>query len=376
MTRKSTFLMAALGATMAPNAAQAQVPDLVAAFDAGGRAMGMAGVTYQTGSDTLSSYNNPAGLGYINKRTIGVVFRNFPESDTIVTGDIAPTGTSFLTSTGQAGPTGLGHVGVAIPFQGGRGGTVGLSLTAAGQLRDSRIAGPGLTENGLDASAFRQLLKSRTDFVNLSYGKSTNDGTFSWGVGLVYAINRQMNIRTAPSGTTAFDSQATGVGAQIGVTVTPKENPDLSIAASYRTAIKLNSGGSTPLIYDEVPARLAGGIAIRRDGFRGSRDFMLLGLEVQHFFDAGDAQFIDRDPQTVFGVGAEYNYSFGKGRIPIRMGFNFVPSGGTGFARRNTFTFGLGYRPNNSAWGIDLNWARPQGGGSDFAIGLSYQFGN
>ncbi len=117
-------------------------------------------------------------------------------------------------------------------------------------------------------------------------------------------------------------------------------------------------------------------VAIRRDGFRGSKDYMILGLEVQHFFDAGDSQFIDRDPQTVLGLGTEYNYAFGTGRIPIRLGFNFVPAGGTAFGRRNTFTFGLGYRPNNSTWGIDLNWARPQGGGSDFSVGLSYQFGN
>lgn len=376
MTRKSTLLMAALGATMVPAVATAQVPDLVAAFDAGGRAMGMGGVTYQTGSDTLSNYANPAGLGYINKRTIGVTFRNFPESDTVVTGDIAPSGTQFLSSSGKAGPTGLGHAGIAIPLQNGRGGTIALSLTAAGQLRDSRIAGPGLTENGLPANGFSQLLKSRTDFVNLSYGKTSGDGTFAWGAGLVYAINRQMNIRNAPSGTTAFDSQATGVGAQVGVIINPKENPDLSIGASYRTSIKLNSGGAGPLIYDEVPARLAGGIAIRRDGFRGSKDYMILGLEVQHFFDAGESQFIDRDAQTVLGLGTEYNYSFGSGRIPVRLGFNFVPSGGAGFGRRNTFTFGLGYRPNNGAWGLDLNWGRPQGGGSDFSIGLSYQFGN
>jgi len=374
MTRKSTLLLTALGATMAPTV-HAQVPDLVAAFDAGGRAMGMGGVTYQTGSDTLSSYANPAGLGYINKRTIGVTFRNFPESDTIVTGDIAPSGTQFLTSSGKAGPTGLGHAGIAIPLQGGRGGTIALSLTAAGQLRDSRIAGPGLTENGLPAGGFSQLLKSRTDFVNLSYGKATADGTFAWGAGLVYAINRQMNLRNAPSGTTSFDAQATGLGAQVGVIVTPKENPDLSLGASYRTGIKLKSGGAG-LIYDEIPARLAAGIAVRRDGFRGSRDYMILGLEVQHFFDAGDSQFIDRDPQTVLGLGTEYNYAIGGGRIPIRFGFNFVPSGGTNFGRRNNFTFGLGYRPNNGAWGLDLNWGKPQGGGSDFSIGLSYQFGN
>lgn len=376
MTRKNTLLFAAMVVVMAPMAAHAQVPDLVAAFDAGGRAMGMGGVTYQTGSDTLSNYMNPAGLGFINRKTLGITFRNFPESDTVVTGDIAPSGTQFLTSSGKGGPTGLGHAGIAIPLQNGRGGTVSLSLTAGGQLRDSRVAGPGLTENGLPAGTFSQLLKSRTDFVNLSYGKATPDGTFSWGVGLVYAINRQMNIRNAPSGTTAFDAESSGIGAQAGIIVTPKENPDLSVGLSFRTGIKLKSGGNNPLIYEEIPARLAGGIAIRRDGFRGSKDYMILGIEAQHFFDGSDSQFIDRDPQTVFGFGTEYNYAFGNGRIPIRLGFNFVPSGGSQFGRRNSFTFGLGYRPNNGDWGLDMNWGKPQGGGSDFSIGLNYKFGN
>lgn len=375
MTRKNTLLITAIGAGMVPLAAQAQVPDLVAAFDAGGRAMGMGGVTYQTGSDTLSNYNNPAGIGFINRKTLGVTFRNFPESDTVVTGDIAPTGTSFLTSSAKSGPTGLGHAGLAFPLQGGKNGVVAVSLTAGGQLRDSRIAGPGLTENGLNANNYSQLLKSRTDFVNVSYGKATSDGTFSWGVGLVYAINRQMNFRNAPSGTTLFDSQATGIGAQLGIIVTPKDNPDMSFGLSYRTPIKLKSGGNTPLIYEEVPGRLGAGFAVRREGFR-SKDYMILGADVQHFFDGRDSQFVDRDPQTVFGVGAEYNYGLGSSRIPIRFGFNFVPSGGTNFGRRNTFTFGLGYRPNNGDWGIDMNWAKPNGGGGDFSIGLNYKFGN
>lgn len=376
MTRKSKLLFSAMGATLLPVMAHAQVPDMVAAFDAGGRAMGMGGATYQTGSDTLSGYYNPAGLGFVNKNTLGITMRNMPESETMVTGDIAPNGTQFLSSTGKPGPTGLGHFGLAVPLGHGHGGTVELSLTRGGQLRDSRFAGPGLTEGGLNAGQYTQLLKSTTDFVNLSYGKATSDGTFSWGLGLVYAINRQMNFKLAPSGSTVFDEQATGLGAQIGFIVTPKDNPDVSFGASYRTAIKLKTGSASPLIYEEIPARLAAGVAIRRNGFRGSRDYMVLGADVQHFFDGKDSQFIDRDQQTLLGVGMEYNYGMGGARIPIRFGFNFAPAGGDQFGNRNTFTFGLGYRPNNADWGIDLNWARPQGGGSDFGIGVTYRFGN
>jgi hypothetical protein len=376
MTRKSTLLFSAMGAALLPAMAHAQVPDMVAAFDAGGRAMGMGGATYQTGSDTLSGYYNPAGLGFVNKNTLGMTVRNMPESETMVTGDIAPNGTQFLTSTGKPGPTGLGHIGLAVPLGHGHGGTIELSLTRGGQLRDSRFAGPGLTEGGLNAAGYTQLLKSTTDFVNLSYGKATNDGTFSWGLGLVYAINRQVNFKLAPSGSTAFDEQATGLGAQVGFIVTPKDNPDVSFGASYRTAIKLKTGSASPLIYEEIPARLAAGIALRRNGFRGTRDYMVLGADVQHFFDGSDSQFIDRDQQTMFGLGVEYNYGMGGARIPIRFGFNFLPAGGDQFGQRNTFTFGVGYRPSNTDWGLDLNWARPSGGGSDFGIGVTYRFGN
>lgn len=372
-------MISAIGACLAPTVANAQIPDLVSAFDAGGRAMGMGGATYQTGSETLSAYYNPAGLGYLSRSAIGLSFRNKPQSKTTVTGDIAPSGTQFLSSVSEPGPTGLGHAGLAIPIRNGRGGNNGViafSLTAGGQLRDERSAGPGLTENGLGAAAYRQLIKSDTEFINISYGRATSDGTFSWGAGLVYAINRQVNQKFAPSGITDFDAQATGVGGQIGFIVSPKSNPDLSVSASFRTPIKLKSGGASPLIYEEVPGRLAGGIALRRNGFRGDRDFMVFGLDVTHFFDGKDASIIDRDPQTTFGLGVEYNYSMGAARVPIRLGYNAIPAAGRDFGRRNAFTFGLGYRPNKADWGLDLNWAKVSGGGSDFGLTVSYKFGN
>lgn len=379
MTNRSTFMMVATGACFVPGVASAQIPDLVSAFDAGGRAMGMGGATNQTGSETLSAYYNPAGLGFLSRSAVGLSFRNKPQSKTVVTGDIAPSGTQFLSSQGESGPMGLGHAGLAIPLRNGRGGNNGViafSLTAGGQLRDERTAGPGLTENGLGAAGYRQLIKSDTEFINVSYGRATSDGAFSWGLGLVYAINRQINQKVAPSGITDFDAQATGVGGQIGMIFSPKDNPDVSVALSYRTQIKLKTGGASPLIFEEVPARLAGGIALRRNGFRGDRDYMVLGVDVTHFFDGKDATILDRDPQTVIGLGVEYNYSMGNARVPIRLGYNAVPAGGRDFGRRNAFTFGLGYRPNKADWGLDLNWAKVSGGGSDFGISLSYKFGN
>ena len=125
-----------LALAAAPVAVWAQVPDLVNAFDAGGRAVGMGGVTNVTGSDTLSGYYNPAGLGFVTRPTIGITFRNMPESRSVVSGDIGPTGTQRFSTTGQSGSTGLGHAGLAFPLKGRNGssnGTVALTLTKGGE---------------------------------------------------------------------------------------------------------------------------------------------------------------------------------------------------------------------------------------------------
>ena len=101
---------------------------------------------------------------------------------------------------------------------------------------------------------------------------------------------------------------------------------------------------------------------------------MVIGAEVQHYFDGGDGVFFDRDPQTVFGVGLEYNYSHSSVRIPVRIGYNFVQAGGFAYGSRNAFTYGIGFRPNNSDWGLDLSFGKPTGGGSDVGLSLSYRF--
>lgn len=367
-----------LALAAAPVAVWAQVPDLVNAFDAGGRAVGMGGVTNVTGSDTLSGYYNPAGLGFVTRATIGLTFRNMPESRSVVTGDIGPTGSQRFSTTGQSGSTGLGHAGLAFPLKGRNGssnGTVALTLTKGGVLRDQRIAGAGLTEGGLPAGGYSQLIKSNTDFINLSYGRSSSDGAFNYGVGIVYAMNRQLNQKTAPSGVSNFDADANGIGFQVGILAAPSGGNNVSFGASLRTPIKLRGGNGNPLIYDKIPGRLSAGVAFRQDGFRGSRDYMVFGAELSHYFGGTKSAFIDRDAQTVFGVGTEYSYSAGGATIPVRLGYNFVQKGGNFFGSRNTFTFGLGYRPSNGDWGLDLNWGKPQNGGGDLSLSLVYRFG-
>ncbi len=360
-----------------PVLASAQVPDLVNAFDAGGRAVGMGGVTNVTGSDTLSNYYNPAGLGYVTRSTLGLTFRNMPESRSVVTGDIGPGGTQRFATSNSSGATGLGHAGLAFPLKGRNGstnGTIGISVTKGGQLRDLRVSGAGLTEGGLNAVGYTQLIKSSTDFINLSYGRTAGDGAFNYGVGLVFATNRQMNNKLAPSGTSTFDADANGLGFQAGILVNPTGN-NLSFGASVRTPIKLRGGGGNTLIYDKIPGRLSAGVAFRQDGFRGGRDYMVLGGELSYFFGGSNSPFIDRDTQTVFGIGGEYHYSMGSSVIPVRIGYSFVQKGGNFFGSRNSLTFGLGYRPSNGDWGIDVNWGRPQNGGGDLSLSLVYRFG-
>lgn len=372
------LLISAFG-VLATAGAFAQVPDLVTAFDAGGRAMGMGGASYQTGSDTLSNYYNPAGLAFIDRSMLGITFRNFPQSRTVVTGDIGPAGTQRLDSTGDKGPTGMGHAGLAIPIKnraGGNKGVIAISTTAGGQLRDERVGGAGLQEGGIAANGYSQLIKSDTDFVNLSYASGATDGSFAYGLGVVYAINRQVNNRLAPSGLTLFDAQATGIGIQGGVITSPKDNPDLSFGLSLRSPISLKSGGNSPLIYSRIPGRIAAGLAMRRDGFRSdNKDFMVLAADIQHFFGGSESQFIDRNAQTVLGAGLEYHYSFGGYRVPLRLGYSFVPAGGDFYGRRNSFTFGLGVRPVSNDWAIDVNFGRPSEGGSDLSVGFTYKFG-
>ena len=376
MKRGVKLALAALGAV--PVGAAAQVPDLVSALDAGGRAMGMGGVTYATGADSFSGYYNPAGLGFVTRPTLDLSIRNMPETNTVVTGDIGPGGVQRLDSQGESGATGLGHAGIAIPIKGHNGSSNGawaLTLTKGGQLRDSRVSGAGLTEGGLSAVGYTQFIKVDTSFINLSYGQSNADGTFNWGLGLVYATNRQVNRRFAPSGSTLFDEEANGFGAQVGFLISPKNSSNVSFGASVRTPIKLKGGNGAALIYPKVPGRIMAGLAFRQDGFRGSRDYMVFGVELQHFFGGESSQYVDRDKQTVFGAGLEYNYAMGSARIPVRLGYGAVQGGGVDYGSRNVFTFGFGYHPASANWAIDINWARPQGGGNDMAINFSYKFG-
>jgi hypothetical protein len=374
--RKHTAALA--GALLLPTAALSQVPDTLTSLDPGGRPMGMAGVGYLTGGDTFSSYFNPAGLGFLQRSIIGIAFRNLPSTRSLATGDFDD---QDLSSEGETGGRGLSHVGFTLPWKGG--GTIGFAVTLGGYVDETRT-GNNLPSGTLTIRNYREEVRARTDFINVSYGRGNTEQTFNWGIGFVYALqgirNRQIGDifdGNTQVGLLDVDNNETGNGFGFiaGIQMTPRRQPNTSFGFSYRSEIDLDNNTNTAQLYDKIPARLSAGFATRRDGIRGGGDYIVLGAEAHHFFKANRSSLLDRGvDQTTFGVGLEYNYVAGFGRLPIRVGFQAVPSGGNNFASRNSLTFGVGYRPANSDLSVDLNFGKPERGGTDMSLTLSFKF--
>lgn len=368
-----------LAAASLSGVAYSQVPDMVTALDAGGRAMGAGGALSLTGISTLSATNNPAALGFVQRSEVGVAARSFPTSQTTVTG---PLNDLQLSTQTRGGDLKTSHVGFALPLKGFDGqssrGALGIAWTTGGWFND-RQRGTNLP-NGI--ALYDDFTRARTDFLNISYGKATGDYRFAWGVGLVFA---QQNVRNSqrinfsdtniPPQLADSDKTGNGLGMQAGVMFTPSSDSNITFAASARTPIRIRNNAAALSLYDRIPGRLAAGIAARRDGFRGGRDYLVLGAEVQHFFDGHRSPRIDRTEQTTGHFGAEYNMARGGAVIPIRVGYSVIPSGGSGFGSRNALTYGIGYRPNDGDWTIEINFGDPQNGGKETGIFLSYRFG-
>lgn len=370
------FLLATTALLTAP--AAAQVPDLLNALDAGGRAMAMGGANAATNVDTLSAYYNPAALAYLDSREIGLVYRNLPESTTRLAGDRSDPDSD---TNGQGGGRSITHAGFASPVRDllGRGsGTLAFAYTVGGYIDDKATA-TSLDDDPLTFVNYQLNRKAKSSFYTLSYGKALNSG-LSYGVGLVYATQEIKYSETgiASDQSVVLDasgsSTGNGVGVIAGLLYTPASQPNWSLGLSYRSPINLSGNSETSDLYDEIPGRVIFGATYRREGFRGGKDYLLLGGQVQHFFGGDSSQFFERDPQTVFGFGAEYNLGIDSGRVPLRVGFTTVPNAGDGYGSRNAFTFGVGYRPNRYPVGIDLGYAVPEGGGYDFSIAASYRF--
>lgn len=353
----------------------AQVPDLLTSFEAGGRALGTGGALNPTATDTLATYYNPAGIAYVTAPQLGAAYRNLPKSTTTLSGDADNPRDE---STGFRGKSTVTHLGVAFPSERFKG-VIGASYTIGGYLSD--VSQGTLSLGFGDTVARRIEREAKSEYFTLAFARASADQTSSFGVGLQYVrqyisyFGREQFSNGTPTQTRNDSSTGSGFGLVAGYLFSPRNNPNLSVGVSYRTEIDLSGNSDTADLYDRIPARLLGGFAYRLDGFRGGRDFVILGGQVQHFFSGRNSVTFDRNAQTTAGFGFEYNYALGNARIPLRVGYSIVPGGGDAFGSRNGFAFGFGYRPNDGRYSIDVNFVSPENGGYDVAIGLNYRLG-
>jgi hypothetical protein len=362
---------------------QAQIPDLLNTLDAGGRSMGMGGSLGVAGADTLSSYLNPAGLAYLDGRRVGITYRNLPSSSTTISGQLDDPN---LSTRGERGSNNIAHVGFAVPMSDvlrGVSGTLGIAYTVGGFIDDTTTGTVAI--GGFTGRNYVETTEAKSEYFTISYGRANASQSFAWGVGLV-VLSQGVSYRQrydlfdgstslGTQDTGQLDSRGTGLGVLVGAQYIPPGNPNLSLGASYRSEINLSGNSETAAYLDKIPARLMLGAAYRRDALRGGEDFAVLGAQLAHYFKASNGSVFDRKEQTTFGIGLEYNYRLGPGWLPVRVGYQAIPGGGTGYGSRNTFNYGIGYRPENSPYTIDLNWGSPQGSGADFSIAVSYKFG-
>src|SRR5205085_871492 len=149
-----------------------------------------------------------------------------------------------------------------------------------------------------------------------------------------------------------------------------------SFGASYRSQINVSGYNIFQSFSDSIPARLQAGFIFRKDGLRGGQDYLIGGVDAAYFFATNGGLVLERKGHVSGGLGFEYNLSQAYGYIPIRLGVRSNQSGGTGFSQRNVVTFGLGFRPKDARFTLDLSGAAGSGQNRpDFALSLGYAFG-
>ncbi|MFM9874030.1 MAG: hypothetical protein ACKVQS_11270 [Fimbriimonadaceae bacterium] len=363
---------------LATGVAQAQVPDLLTALDTGGRAMGIGGATRVTDSTTYSALDNPAGLAFINEPTSSLSFRNLPKSSTIASGDFNDRTTSF---TEQGGRTALSHAGYAMPYKGG---TLGISYSVGGHI-DNVTNGGNLANGALTVQGLTETSRAQTDFFTISYGKKSGAG-MNVGVGIVVANQYTKfsqsyalfngNTNVGNTNTTA-SSNGIGVGLVAGIQGNLQADGSSQFGLSIRTPIDLSGNSQTSAIYDKIPGKLSLGAAGQVKGASRGNDFLIWAAELDYYYGGEANALFSRKNTLGYGLGFEYNINRYGARIPIRIGFQGVPSGGNGFDSRDAFTFGLGYRPIGQPYSFDLNFARSiETGKFDIGLGFVYKPAN
>ncbi|HWP31493.1 MAG TPA: hypothetical protein VNK96_07210 [Fimbriimonadales bacterium] len=362
----------------------AQMSDTMYSFEMGGRAYGMGGSIYSNSADASASYWNPACLGLVQTTLVEAVMRNRPISQTHLTGTIE----DGLDGTGELGYgfQSLSFGGVAWPF---RGGTLGLSYAVGGYVRQNGFGEDTTSSSAGGPLTAQTLFRSMTEFFTVAYGRPMGQNS-NIGVGVVVArqsLSDKAHVfftgdpdSIVLSG--GFDDLGSGVGAIVGYQFTPPGRQNVSIGASYRSEINLSGIDSGSSHIDVIPARLQGGLAFRVDGLRGGRDFLIGGVDVMYIFPGNDGKVLENDGQFSAGIGLEYNWTQSFGYLPIRIGFRFIDKSikrqvalqEDPFIARQIVTFGIGYRPKNAPYSLELNLAAGNKQNTpDIALGLQFE---
>lgn len=366
-----------LAALLIPALAGAQIPDLLNTLEPGSPSLGAGGAFDPTASNTFSTFYNPAGLAYIRRRQVTAAYRNLPTSRTILSGDFNDPG---YDTDPQRGKDAFTHLGYAQPLKGGG---IGVSFTTGGLVDDERV-GNGLAVGNFNLNNYQEKIRAKTDFYTVGYGRTNGGGNFAFGGGIVLA---NVSIENRASGTlvdaqnqqqpftsTDNESTGTGIGAIVGIQYSPPSAPQTSWGLSVRTPISLSGNQETAGLYDRIPGVVRLGFAARSDLARG--DSVSYGAQLSTFFGGGGDQILDRSNLTTFGVGAEYALRRGGATFPVRIGFMAVPSGGEGFDRRDAITLGVGYRPGDERFSLDVAYVLPRDSGrrNDLALTATYRF--
>ncbi len=367
--------------------AHAQIPDLLAAFDAGGRSLGLGSSIGATSSNPNSAINNPAGLGYANRPTFSITFRNLTESRSVWSRSFV---NPDVTTDSVSGNRSLSQVGFTRPL--GNNSSIGLNYSIGGFIKD-QITGTNLVDGETILRNYQEEIRAKSDLFTLAWGKASADYRQSFGVGLVLATHNTRNLQQYQ----LFDNNGTptdlnddtflsneslnnsgqriGFGAVAGLQFNP--SADTTFGVSVRTPIQLSGGTEVSDYYGRIPGKASAGLAKRLNKGLKSSDFIIVGAQADFFFGGDEDDILSRDSsQLAFGFGAEYNYRFRDAYIPLRIGFRNVGKGGAGFQSTSALTFGLGYNPDAGSFGFDLDFGSNSRGGTDMSLSLSYRFKN
>jgi len=353
---------------------QAQVPDLMSAFQAGSRAMALGGATAVTDSNTYSALANPATLALIDRTEYGLALRNLPETSNVASGSLERPDFSTDSSRGR---TTLSHFGYATPIKGG---AFGISYTIGGYVNDQATA-VTLTTGPNFATNYSRNVRAQTNYLAASLGRLGPQ--YSVGYGLVVASQsaRYSNsfITKDGTGTTLgttsvdFSGDQIGYGLVLGVQSLPVSQR-ATWGVSLRTPIKLGGNSRGNQVVSSIPGSLSIGTAQRQGVRQGSDDFWIFAAQSDFSFGGSGTDLIDRKTALGYGVGAEYNLLRDDVRVPLRVGYRYVPSTGSLFKDRSELTFGLGYRPVSNDYSVDISMAKPLSGGAvDLAVSVAYR---